>query len=218
MGTAVDRDHPYVWATWLAKYLAGEQDCEWSFWFRAHRKHQKVMSGDFDLAKWNADHSALMTRRREELERAGYSVKVESQNQFRVRGQAGTLAGKMDLVGLKPSELLIVDGKTGKQRNSDWFQVLIYLWVARRAWPSLLVERIPRGEVLYATGDRIPVYITDLTPKREAEIAGGMRRLCGGVELVRRPSASACGFCDIGPSDCPDRIEQAQAAVAVGEW
>ena len=32
------RDHPYIWTTWLPKLLTGESLCEWSVWFKAHYK------------------------------------------------------------------------------------------------------------------------------------------------------------------------------------
>ncbi len=30
---ALPREHPYIWATWLARLLAGEAHCEWAGWF-----------------------------------------------------------------------------------------------------------------------------------------------------------------------------------------
>ena len=30
------REHPYIWATWLPRLLAGESNCEWVIWFTPH--------------------------------------------------------------------------------------------------------------------------------------------------------------------------------------
>jgi len=33
---ATKRDGVFVWITWLARVMAGEQNCEWASWFKAH--------------------------------------------------------------------------------------------------------------------------------------------------------------------------------------
>ena len=38
------RDGPYVWVSWITKLLAGEVNCEWAPWFKAHHTYQKVPS------------------------------------------------------------------------------------------------------------------------------------------------------------------------------
>ena len=30
------REHPYIWATWLPRFLTGENSCEWAVWFKAN--------------------------------------------------------------------------------------------------------------------------------------------------------------------------------------
>ena len=46
------REHPYIWATWLARLLAGETHCQWAGWFRAHYQDWTRPPSDFDNAKW----------------------------------------------------------------------------------------------------------------------------------------------------------------------
>ena len=81
------REHPYIWATWLAKLLAGNTHCQWAGWFCAHYQDWTRPPSDFDNAKWMLDHTALLNRERESRESLGYKVYVEHQNSFRLRGR-----------------------------------------------------------------------------------------------------------------------------------
>ena len=51
---AVERSCPYIGVTWLTKLMAGESQCEWASWFRAHYNWDKPAS-DFDVAKWTSE-------------------------------------------------------------------------------------------------------------------------------------------------------------------
>ena len=42
------REHPYIWTTWLARLLAGQDQCEWAGWFRAHYQDWTKPPSDFD--------------------------------------------------------------------------------------------------------------------------------------------------------------------------
>ena len=35
----IQRQTPYIWVTWLTKLLAGEAQCDWASWFKAHNKY-----------------------------------------------------------------------------------------------------------------------------------------------------------------------------------
>ena len=80
------REHPYIWATWLARLLAGESHCEWAGWFRANYQAWTKPTSDFDQTRWMMDHTALVTEARESREHLGYEVFTEDQNSFRLRG------------------------------------------------------------------------------------------------------------------------------------
>ena len=84
MGSA--REMPYVWTTWVSRLMAGEVQCEWSMWFRAHYQYNKRPS-DFNLAKWTADHAAMVREQANGLRTDGYHVTVEGQNAFKMLGR-----------------------------------------------------------------------------------------------------------------------------------
>ena len=83
---AVPRQFPYIWATWLPRLLTGENSCEWAIWFMAHYQDWSRHPSDFNQTEWLLNHTALLNRRRADWENGGYSVDVEGQNTFRLRG------------------------------------------------------------------------------------------------------------------------------------
>ena len=105
------RDHPYIWATWIARLLAGESSCEWAAWFRAKYQDWVKPPSDFDSARWMMDHTGLVNQAREGREKLGYTVYTENQNAFRLRGKLATLAGKPDLIAVKGGDAVIIDAK-----------------------------------------------------------------------------------------------------------
>jgi hypothetical protein len=68
MATTQRNGLPYIWVTWLTKLLAGEDQCQYAPWFKAHFKFDKVDRG-FDLAAWTAEHAAMVRARAIELQR-----------------------------------------------------------------------------------------------------------------------------------------------------
>ena len=119
---------PYIWVTWAAKLLTGENSCEWAAWFKAHHESwswEKVSSG-FDQAGWMIKHTALVNQLRAEWEDKGYTLTAEGQNSFVLRGSAATLAGKPDLIAVRDKEAVIIDAKTGKPQPPHSAQVMIY--------------------------------------------------------------------------------------------
>jgi CRISPR/Cas system-associated exonuclease Cas4 (RecB family) len=202
-GTATPRKgKPYIHVTWLAKVLGGAR-CLYSPWFKAHYQHTKYEEQAADLAKWNADHTKLMNRRRAQLERDGWTVSVEDQNEFRLEGEAAIVAGKMDLVAVKGEEVLVVDGKTGRERESDIWQVLIYLYALPKARKDLPANL--EGEVHYKGGD-VSLTPSELTPERRSRMVDLIKTIASDTPPPKYPVRDECRFCSIGFGDCPERV------------
>ena len=207
---------PYIWTTWLAKLLGGNQ-CVWSAWFKAQHRYDKYEEQALDLAQWNREHTDLMRRRRLEMEREGWSVTEENQNAFKVEGPEAVVAGKPDLIGRRPGMALVVDGKTGRERASDYWPVLFYLYALPKQFADLRTLAL-EGEIQYRRGDqRLTVTPAELTPERMAQIVALIRVISGPTAPAKVPSVHECRTCNIGPKDCPERVRE-QRAVAVGEW
>ena len=169
--------HPYIWATWLAKILAGDSSCEWAAWFKARydsKSWQRVARSDFSA--WAIAHTALLDRSRRQWDDRGFSTFVEDQNSFRLRGDVATLAGKPDLIAVNGTRAVISDAKTGQPKPSHQAQVMLYMY----AVPSLirLTPRCPEG-----SAERI---------NDAGGPAGGSTASCRAAEGILAPGKSHC--------------------------
>lgn len=201
----------YIWATWLAQLLGGKS-CVWRVWFMAHFKYEKVVEEEaFDLVAWNREHNKLMRERKAELEEVGWTVSVEDENSFKLEGTSAVLAGKPDLVATMPGRVLVIDGKTGRERDSDIWQVLIYLFALPKSRPDLKGEL--EGEVQYKHGDkRLTVSSAELTPQRMDDMVKLIKTIGGPTPPAKAPSRDECRRCNIGAKDCPERFKDKQIA------
>ncbi len=203
----VRREHPYIWATWLPRLLTGENSCEWAIWFKAHHQSWERVPSTFDQAKWMLNHTALLNERRANWEVGGYSVAVEGQNSFQLRGRSATLSGKPDLIAHRDDDVAIVDAKTGHDSPSHAVQVMIYLYAVPRALERYRDAKL-RGQVTYRDHTvRIPAEAVD--EQFVQNLGALIRRLSADQPARRVPSRQECRFCDVSAADCPDRIEEA---------
>ena len=200
------RAQPYIWATWLAKLLAGQDHCEWAGWFRAHHQEWVKPPSDFDSAKWMLDHTALLNRERERLEELGHTVFVENQNPFRLRGRYATLAGKPDLIAVKNANAVIIDAKTGRTSPHHAVQGMIYQYAVPLALAQYQGIHFS-GQLAYPDSSvSIPALETDSEFVRN--LGALIRRLANDAPARRVPSLAECRFCDITSADCPERVEE----------
>ena len=199
------REHPYIWATWLARLLAGESSCEWAGWFRAHYQDWAKPPSDFDSARWMMDHTALVNEARASRETLGYEVFTEDQNFFRLQGATATLAGKPDLIAVKGNDLVITDAKTGKPSPHHAVQVLTYMYAVPRALEQFRGMEF-RGHVIYPEGN-VQIPVSGLDRKFIDRLGSLIRRLADETPARKVPSASECRWCDITREDCPERVE-----------
>ena len=199
------RAAPYVWVTWISRLLAGDAHCAWAAWFRAHHTYVR-RTGDFDTAKWASEHAAMVREQVEALRQASYAVSVEAQNAFSLQGQLGvTLGGRPDIVAWREGEARIVECKTGQQRHADTIQVMIYMLVLPYAQPFWR-GRTLTGRVQYQSGP-VDVPAEALDSGFRTRFRDTMAQVGGDTLPARVPSFTECRYCDIGKTDCPDRID-----------
>jgi len=199
------RKSPYIWVTWLSKVMAGEQACLWASWFKTHHQGFQKADSDFDMARWNVEHTRLLVRTRTELAARRAEVRVESQNSFQYNHVSGAmLAGKPDIVAIEGMDAVVIDCKTGRRKVSDQLQVQIYMYVLPVCFPELAMYTV-RGRVVYP-GNNI-----EIAPA--AVDAGFAEHLNYFIELIghenpafKAPSAGECRFCDITAADCSSRV------------
>ncbi len=201
------RFSPFVWITWANGLLSHEQQCLWASWFRSNFKHTKVERDDSALAQWQAEHGEIVQARAASLEAEGWTVYREAQNKFFLKGKSATLAGMPDIVALSPDRAtaLIVDCKSGQRRAKDVWQVLLYMFALPLTHHPAGGVRLV-GEVRYRDG-AVAVAPEELTVETKTRIVALLQRLGDPGPPTRTPSAQECAWCDIGPNDCPERID-----------
>ena len=209
----VPRGSSYIWVTWISGLLAADKQCEWSAWFRAHFSGFEKMPTDFNLAAWKAAHGEMVRARAEALKAEGCAVFVEDQNKFTLKGRAATLGGVPDLVAVREGEGLVVDCKSGKQRNSDAFQVLTYMRVLPITHAACKDVTLA-GEVQYRDAS-LRIAPGQLTAELKGLIRGTIERVGSETPAAKVPSLSECRFCEITAADCPGRVDEEQSRAAV---
>jgi hypothetical protein len=201
----VKRNQPYIWVTWLSKIMAGEQACLWASWFKAHYQDYAKVPSNFDLARWNLEHTRLLIRTRGELSARGADVRVEGQNAFKYRHKSGVLlAGKPDILAIEDDDVVVIDCKTGRPRVSDQLQVQVYMAVLPACFPKLSGYPV-RGSVVYED------HAVDIPPcavdgRFSKHLDYFVNLLASEAPPPRAPNARECQFCDITEVDCLSRV------------
>ncbi len=198
---------PDFYATGLAKALVGDQPCLFEPWMKGHYTFDKA-SRSSNLAQWKLDHTAQLHAEVERLKGDGWKTTVEKY--FRLTGQTAIIVGKPDVIAQAENKRpKIVDVKSGKPRDSDVAQVLIYMVVIPMVWkaPHMIFE----GEVVYSGGGlthRVKIDAREADAMR-ARLFPLVRRLAvNEVAPDPAPGESNCRFCDVTKADCPTRFEQ----------
>lgn len=205
-----DGSKPSVMAKALAGLLAGDKVCHFATWFSSRYWYPRVKDGSFDFESWEADHSAMVNAEVSRLRAAGWKVEVEGQNKIEVEGRVGIVVGKPDIVARLGNAVKVVDAKTGRRRLSDWWQVLIYIYLLTRHDK----ESVYHGEVLYHE-ERVAVPQAELTDARIRQIADKMREVCASEQCQASPSRMECKMCDIPAEHCSARWSDEQATKAL---
>jgi len=196
------RSRPRIWVTWLAAYLAGDEQCEWKLWFRANYRYQKAPR-DRGYSGWEIEHQDLVKQYADELVKEGYTVKIEHGNEFEIRGKTADLAGKPDIIAEKPKSVVVVDCKTGEEKSTHKVQVLIYLWALRQ------IERFQgreiSGQLIYKGRPKISIDLAHVTNDFEQKLVRAIKIATATKPPAKKPSSRECGLCDIPQEECPEK-------------
>ena len=200
---AVLRSERYAWVTWITKLLAGETQCLWSAWFKAHYQGHAKEPSTFEKGAWQLDHTELMRKEAAKLRDDEFGVTLEGQNKFSLNGKLGTLGGKPDIVAGKDGYGWIIDAKTGEPKASDSVQVKIYMWAIPKALPRYK-GFIFDGKIAYRSG-HTTISSTEIDQKFIKQVGDLLKQVFGDEPLPKIPSFNECQFCEITAEDCLDR-------------
>ena len=204
------RTNPYLYLTWIPRYLTGEKSCIWAAWFKANFQNYEKVPSDFDSAKWNMDHTDLMNKLVDSLEEQGSRVFIENQNSFKVESPRSgvVISGKSDVIAVHPDgRTVIYDAKTGQESASHVAQVQLYMYLLPKAqgasWRGVKFE----GVVVYADGNEKRISADSVDDAFVSRLAEFMRKMTSDMPPRRVPSGPECGFCELTKADCSDRME-----------
>lgn len=206
---------PEFWATGLAKLLVGDQPCQFEAWIKGHYRLEKSRRDDRRLTEWLAAHTEQLQAATAKARADGWRCQVEQY--FRVQGASGILVGKTDLVLQHADRAAVVcDIKSGAPKDRDAAQVMIYMIALPLAWkvPTMPFE----GRVVYPT-HTVEVASADAQALKPRLFAL-LQRLGSPDRPAASPSVSACRWCDVSATDCPDRVDAPAESVDVltSEW
>ena len=91
------------------------------------------------------DHTALLNEQKEEWQSHAYTVTVEKQNVFRLRGPTALLVIKPDLI-VERDDVRAIDVKTGREQAWHTVQVKIYEYAIARARTLPSKTLVPRHQ------------------------------------------------------------------------
>lgn len=194
---------PSFTVTALSRALSGDSPCLRPLWLFSRGAEKRPDEDQGGMAKWRADHSALIQKAVESAKTQGWKTKVEQWIQ--VTGTHAVIKGKADLIAQKTDcRPRVVDCKGGEPRASDVTQVLLYQRLVPLSWkaPTMQFD----GAVWYGDGvtpvRTTPAQADDLWP-RATEL---VKRLALQTEAPDPlPSASTCRYCQVRDVDCEAR-------------
>jgi hypothetical protein len=189
--------------TWLAKYLAGETNCEWSLWFRTCCKPAKWVEDQGDFGQWAMNHTALLRSVAKEYRDKGYQVNTEWQNKFEI-GRGTRLFGRPDVLAVKDDMGWVVDAKTGQQKASDRIQVMIYMWALPLVRPELAGVQLA-GRVAYRTRTHL-INPDEIDRPFISALTDAIRQATDVAPPLKSPSEQECRYCKITSDDCDERM------------
>lgn len=204
------RPRPYIWPSWFTRLLAREDHCWWKAWYKVHHKFTKPQEDRSDFFKErNAIHDKMVKDRADLLIAKGFEVMVEEFASFKLNGKNSDLSGVPDIVAVKGSEALVIDAKSGRHRDSDHWQVLIYILGLKLSWLRTVppgVEPYIKGWVEYTDGS---VEVRPLGPVERDHIVSAIKTIAASEVPEAAPSPSECRYCDV--AKCPVRFKQKRA-------
>jgi CRISPR/Cas system-associated exonuclease Cas4 (RecB family) len=191
---------PYAWVTRVAQLMAKEKNCHYGNWLPTNY-HISLLPSDFD----SSDHDKMVIQRSIELQNLGFSVNVENANSFKVKGKTYSIciAGRPDIVAIKDNWVVVEDCKSGREKTSHLYQILLYMLLLPHApeTKSLCKGQIPHGRLVY------PDRIIDIPNQRiDRDFITHFQQVLSSLTRPdfppRQPHSSECRYCRLPEKNC----------------
>jgi len=190
------RKTPIVAPSWLAKLLNGEIQCLFQYYVQAWYKVKPSSVNDFTL--YQIKHESFLRERRQYWESRGYRISVEKQNLISFPTISGLqFIGEPDLYITDINH--IEELKTGKPKNSDVIQLMLYMCAAYYAYG---LHEIPSGEIRYRDGSCHFIDPEEITNEFREEVTKLNKLLASEEEPLPLPTKDNCQYCKLN-QNCP---------------
>ncbi len=132
---------------------------------------------------------------------------MEGENWFEISGKSNAVkvSGKPDILAISGQQGFVEDCKTGRKKNSDLYQVLIYLLllpVSSSRCRGLTLA----GRLVYPDG-AIEIQAFQVDEALKVQFRGAIAMLSDPTPARKVPSFQECRYCDISTKYCPERVE-----------
>ena len=115
------------------------------------------------------------------------------------------LAGKPDILAIAGQQELVEDCKTGRKKNSDLYQVLIYLLLVPVSIQKCKGSDL-RGRLVYSDGVR-EIQTSQVDEAFKEQFRGAIATLSNPTPARKVPSYQECRYCDISAQYCSERVD-----------
>jgi hypothetical protein len=202
-----------IWATWIAKLMAGESLCSWPAWFKTHYAKYEKAPLKPELIKYLLVHSRMIDELKNERLAKGEKVFVEGANRFSLEIEPTlTLAGKPDLIALSKDTATVYECKSEGQKYSHQVQLMIYLYCLPRCLDQYKNMKL-EGCLLYHPSNKVEIHQCMIDQGFIGNLNYWLKILGSDIPPAKTPSENECSFCDFAKTDCQERIEKTQPRI-----
>ena len=194
------RKRPFIWVTWLSKFLSGENLCKWSVWYRIFH-YKEGSKEDFDNIHAIMKHADFRNQIQQRYIENGFEVLPEYE--VCVSGKIAALKGKIDLIAIKDGKCFVIETKTGKIRDSDKIQLLIYIWALTKSDKRFQGANL-EGLLIYESCE-IEVSALEVNEEFLKIFSKFTFDIVNGEPDRKFPSPRECRWCKV--SNCDERAE-----------
>jgi len=115
------------------------------------------------------------------------------------------IAGKPDILAIRDRQVWVEDCKTGRKKNSDLYQVLLYMLLLPLSHPQCRGVKL-QGRLVYPDG-AIAISSDQVNEDFKAQFREAIALLSSSSPPHKVPSFQGCHYCDISAYYCPERVE-----------
>jgi hypothetical protein len=109
-------------------------------------------------------------------------------------------------LAIRDQQVWVEDCKTGRKKNSDLYQALLYMLLLPLSHPQCRGLQL-QGRVIYPDG-AIDISSEQVNEAFRAQFREAIALLSSDTPIRKVPSYQECRYCDISAQYCSDRVDE----------